>query len=98
MTVQAERYSTSTYKAATVFALLVGGCSNSWEGFVYPNRGDLTTYRSAGTFSSLEECRRAAVALLARLHALDRGDYECGRNCDDGSRHGGVKICRETVR
>jgi hypothetical protein len=78
-------------------ALATGGCTDTWEGFVYPNRSNLRNSHSVGTFRSLDDCRAAARALLANLNALDRGDYECGRNCDNGSRHG-VKVCKETVR
>jgi hypothetical protein len=81
-----------------VALLLTAGCSDTWEGFVYPSRNDLTRHRTVGTFSSLDECRSAALALLANLNALNRGDYECGRNCDDGSKHGGIKVCKETLR
>lgn len=87
-----------TTVALSSVAIAVGGCSDSWEGFVYPNRSDLTRHRSVGKFDSLEACRAAARALLANLNALERGDYECGKNCDDGSRLGGVKVCKETLR
>ena len=74
------------------------GCSDQWEGFVYPNKTDLTTHRNIGHFSSLEDCRAAARGVLAELKAVDRGDYECGKNCDDGSQLGGIKVCKETRR
>jgi hypothetical protein len=74
------------------------GCSDTWEGFVYPNKNDLTQHRNLGSFSSLEACRAAAKGLLASLHALERGDYECGKNCDDGSQLGGIEVCKETLR
>jgi len=78
--------------------LLCSGCSDTWEGFVYPNKNDLTTHRSLGEFPSLAACRAAARGILSELQALDRGDYECGKNCDDGAKLGGVKICQETLR
>jgi hypothetical protein len=82
----------------TLVLLLCGGCSDKWEGFVYPNKNDLTKPRNLGHFSSLEACRSAARGVLAELNALERGDYECGKNCDDGSKLGGIKICKETLR
>jgi hypothetical protein len=83
---------------AISFSLLVACGSDSWEGFVYPNKNDLTRHRNLGNFNSLDECRAAARGVLAELKALDRGDYECGKNCDDGSRMGGIKVCEETLR
>ena len=88
--------------ARLVLALLVVGgfsyaCSEEWEGFVYPNKNDLTTHRNIGVFNSLEECRAAATATLQGLNALGRGDYECGLNCryEEGFT---VKICEATER
>ena len=79
--------------------LSLSGCgSNSWESFVYPNRNDLTQHRSLGSFSSLEACRAAARRYLADLGALQRGDYECGKNCKDSSSLRGTRVCDETVR
>jgi hypothetical protein len=89
----------SRFLSRTVLAAVLSGWgSESWEGFVYPNRNDLTRHRNLGLFKSLEECRVAAQGMLAELNALDRGDYECGKNCEDGSRMGGVKVCEETLR
>ena len=84
--------------SAVAVSLLVACGSDSWEGFVYPNKNNLTHHRNLGKFKSLEECRAAARGVLAELKALDRGDYECGKNCDDGSRMGGIKVCEETLR
>ena len=84
--------------ALPLFLLLCTGCSDKWEGFVYPNKDDLTKHRSLGHFPSLEECRAAARGMLEELKALERGDYECGKNCDDGSTFGGIKVCEDTLR
>lgn len=65
---------------------------------MYPNKNDLTQHRNLGAFRTLEECRAAARGFLSELNALDRGDYECGKNCDDGSRLRGIKVCEETLR
>lgn len=81
--------------AATV---LFGCGADVWEGFVYPNKNDLTRHRALGAFASLEECRAAARRYLADLGALERGDYECGRNCKASSSLPGIKVCDETVR
>jgi hypothetical protein len=82
----------------TLVLLLCTGCSDRWEGFVYSNKNDLTQHHSFGPFASLQACRAAVRAMLAALNVLERGDYECGHNCDHGSRLRGSKICQETRR
>ena len=54
----------------------------------------------ADTMGLVQATRAEVLALpdLADVGAQARGDYECGRHCEDGSRRGGVKICTETAR
>jgi len=66
-----------------------------WEGYVYPNGGDLTVHQYVGKYETLEDCRSAAVDRLYSLNARDRGDYECGLNCES---QGIINICEETSR
>lgn len=80
------------------FALGACGTSESWEGFAYPNRNDLTKHKSLGAFQSLEDCRNAARAALAELGVSDRGDYECGKNCEFNPDMGDIRVCEETSR
>jgi hypothetical protein len=82
----------------TLVLLLCTGCSDQWAGFVSPNKNDFTTHRNLGDFSSLAECHAAARGMLAAFNALDRGDYACGKNGDDGARLGGIKVCKATRR
>jgi hypothetical protein len=85
-----------------VVMLFLGGCSNNWDAFVYPDKTRLTFNARLGPFKSLEECRASAKARLYEFSKQTlpgiEGDYECGKNCDDGSKLGGVAICEETVR
>ena len=81
-----------------LIATLVGCGRDTWEGFVYPNKDDLSKHRSLGTFSALEECRTAALSYLKGLGALERGDYECGKNCKTTPSIGDGKICEEILR
>ncbi len=87
----------ATLLLAVVVSTLLFGCSEEWEGFVYPNRGNLLVDIPIGTFKSLQECRAAAQARLEQLGALERGDYECGLNCKrrEDSR---LAICERTER
>ena len=83
-----------------IFALV--GCSERWEAFVYPDKTRLSFSARLGPFKSLEECRANAKARLYEFSKQTipgiEGDYECGKNCDDGAKLGGVYVCKDTVR
>lgn len=79
--------------------VLLSACgSDTWEGFVYPDRTDLSEHRNVGVFESLEECRSGSYAMLRSLGATDRGDYECGLNCELPNGYSTIKVCDETKR
>lgn len=79
--------------------ILLASCSKEeWEGFVYPNKNNLTVHRNIGVYHSLESCRAAALDTLSRISSIENGDYECGLNCDNRSDIGGIKICDKTER
>ncbi|MDA9298525.1 hypothetical protein OAD22_01845 [Pseudomonadales bacterium] len=83
------------------FMLLVplAGCSNdTWEGFVYPSKSDLSVHKNIGTYPTLEACRAAAHDVLDSLGAATSGDFECGLNCEYQSSMGSIKVCDETRR
>lgn len=81
-----------------VFFIFVG-CSSGdvWEGLVYPDRDNLLMHMSYGKFKSLEKCETACLKALKSQNALQKGYYECGKNCKSGlaSFNGD---CEETVR
>jgi hypothetical protein len=83
---------------ALAFVPLVAGCENRWQGFVYPDRTNLTRHVGLGEFRSLEECRTACRNVLSGLGALRDGDYECGLNCRDDPGLPGIRVCKETSR
>jgi hypothetical protein len=70
---------------------------DNWEGFVYPNKSDLTIHQSIGEFESLESCRSAANSKLSQLNSSHSGDYECGLNCEYNKDYG-MNICKETKK
>ena len=81
-------------------SFLLLGCSERWEGFVYPNKSNLETFIATGSFTSLDDCRANAVHILERLH-MSNGDYECGKNCEGSVRdsiRGEVRVCQVTER
>jgi hypothetical protein len=79
--------------------LLLSSCfEEEWEGFVYPNKNDLTVHRNIGVYESLESCRAAALNTLTHISTIEKGDYECGLNCENRSDMGGIKVCEKTER
>jgi hypothetical protein len=68
-----------------------------WEGFVYPDKSELTIHKNIGEFKSLESCRSAAQNKLIQISSLERGDYECGLNCEFNSNYD-MNVCKETKR
>ncbi len=82
--------------------LLLTGCSEEWRAVIYPERNSLLISRHVGTYSSLQDCRTAARAVLLEIGAQETGDYECGLNCRLSPGPSGpatdLHICQETLR
>lgn len=76
--------------------LVLPGCKQDWQGFVYQNKHNLAKDIKLGHFSTLEECRSFSQKALLELNALTSGDYECGLNCKVNG--AGPLICEETAR
>jgi len=82
-----------------VSSLILSGClKDEWEGFVYPNKNNLSEHINIGSYDSLEECRTSAINALNRISSVHDGDYECGLNCKSKNGLEGIKICEETSR
>ena len=82
---------------AVVVAIVYGCTRDEWEGFVYPNKHNLTIHHNIGTFDSLESCRTAALNTLNNISSIRQGDYECGLNCRSEP-YMSIKICEDTLR
>jgi hypothetical protein len=81
-------------------SMMLCGCSERWEGFVYPNKSNLETFIATGTFNSLDDCRANAIHILEQLK-MSNGDYECGKNCEGSFRdslRGNPRVCEKTDR
>ena len=79
--------------------LILSSCfSEQWEGFVYPDKNNLTVHQGVGVYESLEACRAASLELLSRISSIEKGDYECGLNCKSENGFSVVKICEKTER
>ncbi len=83
-----------------LFALTLMGCDkrDTWHGVVYPDRENLADALQIGTFDTLQECGIAAIKTLDRLHSLERGDYQCGKNCRKESTSPNLLNCEETTK
>jgi hypothetical protein len=81
---------------AVICCILLSACSSQWEGFVYPNKSDLTNHIGIGSYRSLEDCRSSALSALAKVSSQERGDYECGLNCKLDGGTDGMKVCEDT--
>ena len=88
------------FAGAFVLQLSMSACGgrDTWEGFAYPDRSDLTRHITLGAFRTLQECRASALSKLQSIGASDRGDYECGRNCRFDEGMGDLRICEVTER
>ena len=68
--------------------------SDTWiftfQDFVYPNKNNLSDSRNIGTYSSLEQCRDAALSRISSSNWYN-GDYECGLNCSG-------MMCEKTLK
>jgi hypothetical protein len=83
----------------TIFACIaLCGCyQEEWRGFVYPSKDNLLNHREIGTYSSLEECRSAALAVITNAK-WQNADYECGLSCKMSDTGSGLNICDKTER
>ncbi|MGJ0515371.1 MAG: hypothetical protein ACR65O_06405 [Methylomicrobium sp.] len=84
---------------AVVVALGISGClKDEWEGFIYPNKDNLSEHITIGSYKSLEECRTSAISALNKISSVSSGDYECELGCELRSDMGGIKVCEKTER
>lgn len=81
-----------------VLGLFITSCdliSERWDGYVYPNKNNLSNFISAGNgFSSFEKCQAACISII-RSNNWQNADYECGLNCKFKD---GMNICEKTVK
>jgi len=84
-----------------IFAtLLISGCgpTESWNGIVYPDKNDLSNSIKLGAFNHLNECGVRSLIVLDRIGALNKGDYECGKNCTPEKTTPSFLVCEETTK
>ncbi|MBI2017452.1 hypothetical protein HYS92_00220 [Candidatus Daviesbacteria bacterium] len=72
--------------------------ADTWQGFYYPNAGDLTRDIKSPIYKSIDECRDWVDSMVDRYNPSGEGyDYECGKNCKikDGMT---ILVCETTER
>jgi len=82
------------------------GCErHEWEGLVYPKTGKVPYDLAIGHFSTLEECRASALAVLSKTHPEEGAtpEYECGFKCTISSSPPppgmlATRVCEETSK
>ncbi len=75
-----------------IAVLLISACGkDTYDGYVYANKNNLSDSLYIGKFENLTDCRDSALAKLEEISSSQEGDYECGLNCD-GS------LCEDTVK
>jgi hypothetical protein len=95
---------TKLHLSAIIFFLpLLAGCDTipplfgSWDGWVYPDRTNLTRSIYVGRHKTLDACRIAAAQTIALRSHPRRADYECGFNCKF-DKNLDIHICSRTER
>ena len=90
---------------ALLSALVMGCERHEWEGLVYPKTGQMPYDIAIGHFSTLEECRASALAVLSKTHPQEGAspDYECGFKCTVSSTPPApgmiaTRVCEKTAK
>ncbi len=70
----------------------------TWMGFYYANKDDLTKHIQSPELESIEECRGWVNRQVYIYNPADHMyDYECGKNCKFDKDYG-LYVCKETIR
>ena len=89
-----------TFRRIACIALLLPaacGVRAHGEGWFIETAAVLRNTSTSVPFNHLE-CRTAALNKLSELRATNRGDYECGRNCEYKDGMGDLRVCEVTER
>lgn len=89
----------SSKRLACALAAALAGCSGeSWTAFVYPDPRNVLQQVELGQYPSLDECRAASRAALARADPEADGTYVCGLGCRERAGVSGPFMCERTER
>jgi hypothetical protein len=71
---------------------------DTWMGFYYPNKNDLTRHTQSSELISIDDCRAWISSQVYIYNRSGAGyDYECGKNCSFNQDFGAY-VCEETIR
>jgi hypothetical protein len=65
------------YLGLALVAVIYFANSQKWEGYVYPDKNNLSKVIELGEFKTEDECNAAAINTLRRISSMSAGDYEC---------------------
>ena len=72
---------------------------DTWLGFYYPDKSDMSRHIKSSELKSLEECRSWVNVQFRKYSESEpesEYDYECGRDCELET--SGLYMCEETLR
>ena len=65
---------------------------------MYPDKNDLSNSIKLGAFSNLNECGFRSLIVLDKIGAMNKGDYECGKNCTPEKTTPSFLVCEQTAK
>jgi hypothetical protein len=66
-----------------------------WDGWLYPDRNNLSHSLYLGKFDDVQQCRTSAYSRAQMMMlSTTQIDYECGYKC---YHKGGLNVCKETT-
>lgn len=87
-----------TMGACTVVLVWGTGQEDEWRGFVYPDHHVLAKHHYVGAYTSHDQCRAAAQAVIGVLPQPSAADFECVLNCRAQARPDDPTTCARTER
>lgn len=80
----------SAFIAMTFSACFGGGSGEEqWTSLIYPDKNNTKRSKKYAVYPTLEECKAGSIKELENLGLKDKGDYQCGLNCEF---HEGMKV------
>lgn len=82
----------------SIALLLLAGCDRpQWQGWIYPDKTDLTRSIEIGPYKTLDACRVAVLRATRNMIDPYGWDYECGFRCKPDPRLG-INVCARVPR
>lgn len=66
-----------------------GNGQEEWTSLIYPDKNNTKRSKKYAVYKTLEECKTGSLKELGNLGLENKGDYQCGLNCEY---HEGMKV------